>query len=441
MSDPESPSRNVLPGRTTPTWEVELLISGAVVIALIQLLTPLEETFAQLMPGIPARLEAAGVYAYLYSKVALYILIATFVLHIAARAAWVALVGVHSIYPKGPRWDRMQGGPIGRRIAEEMGGDVDAAIERADNRATLVFGYGILAAQFILVILVSTLVIIGVAQLVTLVLPTRDSLLIAFAVVLLPLVLAGMLDWMLGKRLRPGSFAYRVIEQTLRASQWLVLKQFTQPLLSLITTNIGGRIGAWVLVGVVYLALAVTALDTVIRLDHFDPFRGNAMPELRRDNAVLPSHYGNLRSDELRSSVSPYIPSEVVRGPYLKLVVPYVSDRHDQLLAERCVMPPERAKGEAERAARRAAEEAFMACFGALLDIRLDGKPIPGLQLEAFEDPRSGHRAGLAMIDLRSLPRGRHELTIARHPRVGRAFGGDEPEPDELIPYHIPFWR
>ena len=68
----------------------------------------------------------------------------------------------------------------------------------------------------------------------------------------------------------------------------------------------------------------------------------------------------------------------------------------------------------------------------------LDGKPLNGLRYEIANDPRTDRPALLAMIDVRELPRGRHELRVARPPRADRKPDKDHPDPGFDA---IPFWR
>jgi hypothetical protein len=60
------------------------------------------------------------------------------------------------------------------------------------------------------------------------------------------------------------------------------------------------------------------------------------------------------------------------------------------------------------------------------------------LRYEAGSDPGTGRPALLAMIDVRELARGRHELQVARPP----SSDGPSGKPDRERPYsRIPFWR
>lgn len=77
-------------------------------------------------------------------------------------------------------------------------------------------------------------------------------------------------------------------------------------------------------------------------------------------------------------------------------------------------------------------------CLDALHAVTLDGAPLSDLRYEIASDPRTDRPALLAMIDVRSLAKGRHELRVARPPRVGRAPDPDNPDPGF---HRIVFWR
>jgi hypothetical protein len=79
-----------------------------------------------------------------------------------------------------------------------------------------------------------------------------------------------------------------------------------------------------------------------------------------------------------------------------------------------------------------------MACFARLLALRLDGTPL-SQRLERHRDPYSGQDGALAMIDVRALAPGRHELEIQRLPRAGNSLRL-QPGP-ALPPDRIVFWR
>ena len=65
-------------------------------------------------------------------------------------------------------------------------------------------------------------------------------------------------------------------------------------------------------------------------------------------------------------------------------------------------------------------------------------KRLPGLRYEIASDPRTDRPALLAMIDVRNLAPGRHDLRIARPPRGDRRPDNDNPDPGFDA---IAFWR
>lgn len=435
-----------VPGRTTPTWEIELLISGALVFSLFSLREPLEWAMLRWMPVATDGWRMLLVYAYLYGKMVLYTLLLTFSVHLAARARWVALVGVHSVYPHGPRWENLSGGPAARRVArQQCGNSVDDAIERADNQASLVFAFGILAAQMLLGIALLSLLVAGISSALTLLGASQELIWMFAALLVVPLLGAAALDKWLLPRLPEQHWLARCCEIVYRGSNVLILGHLAQPLMSLLTTNLGGKRGPYLLLGAIYLMMGLVAVDSISRLDQhgrLNLFGGN-LPALQRDGDVMPAHYASLRRAEFRYSTAPFIQSEVIEGPYLKLVLPYVQDRHSPVLEGECALPAGAATAaadEEDHATRRAAEHQRIDCLGAQFQLQLDGKPLVGVDFERYRDPLSGNDAVLSMIDVRDLPPGRHVLTVRRLLSVDEAHDPDRDD-DVDVAHQLVFWR
>jgi hypothetical protein len=438
MNDSTPPAARLqIPGRTTPTWEIELLISGALVFSLFSLREPLEDYFASSWPVVTELLQPLVMYSYLYAKLVLFVLLITFVVHLAARARWVALVGVHSVYPQGPRWENLAGGPVAKRLSRESTDQIDEAIERADNHASLVFGYGILAAQLSLMIMIVSLVFFSFIALLRAVgVPEQHEPWIVAALVAL-LVLPLLIDKYLLPRLAPTHALTRTMTWLMRLSFGLTLSRLQQPLNSLITTNVGGKRGPWVLIAVIYAVLALATFDTFQRIDRGHSLRGDALAETERDFGLLPTHYATYRKDATRLSVTPFIESEVIRGPYLKLTLPYQARRHDVLIDKAC--PPSSIEGE-DAAQRRASAlrswQARTQCFGALFQVQLNGRALDKLAFHRLQGVDDAIDGVVAMIDVRELPAGMHRLQLV-HLDDERSGGGHE----EGQPHIIEFWK
>jgi hypothetical protein len=86
----------------------------------------------------------------------------------------------------------------------------------------------------------------------------------------------------------------------------------------------------------------------------------------------------------------------------------------------------------AGRAVRAAAT---LDCLQRLHPLMLDGKAIASLRYDIASDPRTDRPALVAMVDVRALAPGRHELQVAR------PTAPDDQRPEASAPYRIPFWR
>ena len=128
------PSLHV-PSDTTPTWELEMLVSGAVLVGLVQVAPLIDHAWLTLVPRLGTRtasMEAGLAYALL--KGALYALLATFVVHLLSRAYWVALVGLDSVFPRGIRWETVR---ESRGLTAEEIADRSTNVKRAQHAQTV----------------------------------------------------------------------------------------------------------------------------------------------------------------------------------------------------------------------------------------------------------------------------------------------------------------
>jgi hypothetical protein len=136
-----------VPRDTTPTFELEMLVSGAVLFGLVQLPDAIHAVTDQWLPhvGIPGLFGVVMVNVIVVA--AIYGLILCFVAHLLLRGYWVALVGVHSVFPHGARPDRMKEyGPVQAELMRESVRPLAWHIARVDNVASLVFASGFLLA-------------------------------------------------------------------------------------------------------------------------------------------------------------------------------------------------------------------------------------------------------------------------------------------------------
>ncbi|WP_287598528.1 hypothetical protein [Thermomonas sp.] len=432
MSEPLEETRH-LSRRTTPTWEVELLISGVAVFAMLQLPGWLDDRMFALEPRLDEDWRIVLALSYFYAKSAAVVLAATFAMHLMLRAQWIALVGVHSVYPQGIRLDRLRMGPIQRSIEAERQGTTEAAIERADNRSSVAFAIGVSVALIIASVCVALAAVLVLATLATqaLGLQTEPVWLFsgALAALLVPYVIAASLDQYLPGRIRPDTRSHRIITSVLRFYTRMGMSRTNNRIVSILGSNGGERRMMATVVGLMLASIiSVSATYLAMRSDSvIGSYSGFPDADAL---AVNPAHYDDQR-DPARDNVRPYLQSAVIIGPYLKLVVPYQPRRDEAAMRDRCGK-------ETRKLAGTELAMAQLACLQGLHPATLDGKPLTDLRYEIASDPRTDRPALLAMIDVRELPRGRHELRVARPPRADRKPDKDNPDPHFDA---IPFWR
>jgi hypothetical protein len=162
-----------------------------------------------------------------------------------------------------------------------------------------------------------------------------------------------------------------------------------------------------------------------------------AVASLRSD----PDHYAASRGDDEVHEVKPYIQAEIITEPYVRLFIPVVPSRLNELIGERCRDVP-RATGRGVRMAigQRGGDSvadvaALISCLSALQPVTLDGRALQDLPFRLTSDARSGVRGIAAHIPVEGLPAGEHVLRVEGLPRPQTS---NRPP---RAPHIIRFWR
>jgi hypothetical protein len=412
-----------IPEHTTPTWEVELLISGVAVFAMLQLPGLLDDAIFALRPRFSADWSTMLAVTYLYAKSAAVLLAATFVVHLVLRARWIALVGMHSIYPRGIDWDRLRIGPNARLVERERMGGVPEAIERADNRATTVFAIGVTLALLLVGVTLAVMACLGLALAAGFV-PRPNMILAAVACVVVPYALLQLVDRRFGARLARDGAASRALRFLLRAYGAIGIGSARNIVFALLASH-GGRARVGLATAAIMIAVSVGVSVGYFLMREPGPAGNYAAFPVAGDMfpyAVGAEHYADRRN-AAREGEAPYIQALAPRGPYLEVVVPFRPSLDEPAMRREC--PQALALADA---AHRV--EGELACLSRIHALRLDGHAVDA-GFGTSTDPATGRPALLAMLDIRALAPGRHELRIAR-----LDARDDEPKDDV-----IPFWR
>jgi hypothetical protein len=111
-------------------------------------------------------------------------------------------------------------------------------------------------------------------------------------------------------------------------------------------------------------------------------------------------------------------------------VVPYQPDRDGAAVQRQCAAALDMTEAKVRA-------EHTLDCLGELHAVTLDGQPLQALRYQTGSDARTRRPALVAMIDVRALAPGRHELRVMRAP----AATSRDKSRDAINEYVIPFWR
>lgn len=440
--EPTLPPRRSVAEIQARTWEVELLISGALIFALLQAPDIVDRWYLRLEPRLGGDADYLLFFAYYYVKLVVYTGAATFLLHLATRAYWVALLGLATAFPDGVRWEKLDSGPIGKALYRRRLGPIDEVIARADRIGSSIFTFGLLLCVLFVMSVVAVFAIRLVAQPLGALfgIPVKAVVISVGIVVLIPPIAAALIDKRWGARLDERRGVGRAVSAIVRFYYAAALMPLLGPLQLTLLTNVRKRVllpmFAFALFGVVALFVA----DLFVLRDRVDVGNAAYVPLNAGARGIDPRFYDDLRRDALLYSSLPSIPGDVIRSPYLRLFLPYDADRDDELVADRCPdLTPHRTG--ALRTGRRPDPPAdsvldrTVACVAAIWTVRLDGQPVD-VRYDFYVHPDTDTPGLVTYLPMAPLEPGRHVLDVEK------AMTEEEIEDERpRKTYFIPFYR
>lgn len=394
---------NRLPQRTTPTWEIELLISGALVFALLRMPEWLDLLLLRWLPFIDEHFRGGVFIVAVYLRTAMLVLAGAFVVHLMLRAYWVALVGVHSVYPAGPVWERIRQGPLSLKWLKQNWRPLPLRIDASDNAASLVFatGVGMGALMLALALTIGLLMLVSgmLSRWRVLDLQAQDWLLVLIVVLMGPTLLATVIDRVWGTRIDPQGRFGRLLDLMLALQRWLPGFQAATALLLTVVSNLVQR-GASLLVALgIVVAINLNAFNMPVLSKTLSP--AVLSPDGHSPWLSRPEHYRDQRRGMDRFSLVPSIDSREAGDEALQLFVPLRADRHRAAVRAAC---PELEWAQLpDRQAELARQQSLLHCLGQLLRPGLDGAPWSGEGPIFSSDPLSGQEVLLWRLPVKSL--------------------------------------
>ncbi len=434
---------HALPRRTTPTWDMELLVSAASVFALFQLAGQIDDWARWIRPRLGEDWAVFVSIMYVYGKGAVVTLAVTFALHLILRARWIALVGMHSVFPGGIRWERFKAGPIQMQVARQRTLPVEVAIERADNVSTIVFSIGVGLAVSIVPPAVMVSLMYAVASLIGYLLGDKATgipiiqitFVIMMGLIVLPFFFLATVDKYFGARLDANTGLGRWLARLTALYSAIGMGRGANPLITVLSSNIGERKATALITVMLTVILVLASLGSVLDSRGISLSEWRWMPAERTGDAydVRTVHYADQRRRANLVSNRPYVQSLVVRGPWLQLVIPYQAVRHNEAIARECgALAVGAMDAFADELVRR---RQLLDCVARLHPLLVDGVARQGVELSLHTDI-DGSRGFMAMIDVRELAPGRHVLEVGVP-----AIESDQSDDEVQQPHRIPFWR
>jgi hypothetical protein len=445
MTTPNAPLRRSTVGETpheppVRPWELELLISGAVIFALLQVPPRLDRWFDAVQPTMGKTLELVVFLVYYYGKLILYVLIGAFGLHLAARAYWVGLIGLESVFPDGVDWERAPVGPIVREVYQERIGPLQPMIDRTDRFCSVIFS----AAFSLVMVFFYSILVVGISGsigfLVSRIFFGGEHLAYGYFAVLITFSLLNAalrkLDQRMGERL--GERTRARLKRVARVSYYATGMPFFGTVWLILISNLPRRafyaafyVLLFGLAGI-FLVKDVMMRSGAVRTD------GYALLPEQGSRSLAADHYESLWSADGGPVSVPSIQSDVITGRYLKLFIPYQPERIDPVLRERCPRLTEEggalrmAAGRADTVSSARADS-VLACWARIQPVRLNGRPL-ALSLRFYRHPVSGLRGVIAYLPADALPegsrwttsRGRAATVAPPGPPAASRSGNDE---------------
>ncbi len=403
---------NLLSKRTTPTWEIELLISGALVFSLLKLPNVLDAAILQILPSLQSELVVGLNLVSVYLRAALVTLAVAFVIHLILRAYWVALVGVNSVYPEGPRWERAKSGVHTRMQQQRNWVPLEVRIESFDNAASLVFAAGVGMGVFMvsLSILAGSLLLLStlLGHYLVLSLSMQTWLIVLLSVALFPAFFAGGIDYFFGSRISPDGRLGRFIGVLLSMSEYFPgFRQFNA-----IAQTIGLNLPKRAPFSLLLFAL----MTSTFFISEMSNTRSIREPRMRimsmQQNLPLaskPEHYRDQRRGTQKFFAVPTIASRELGDSALELFVSLRADRHPAAFMKNC---PELAALAHAQEATLDHDRAWLHCAAQVFTPTLDGVTLDASDLLYTVDAQSGLEGLLLRVPNSAFTSGKHVIGV-----------------------------
>ncbi len=420
--------------------EVELLISGALLFGLLQVPGRLEGWWTGIIWSLDQQTFIILFLLYFYVRVMVFTLIVSFSLHLVTRAYWVGLVGLDSVFPGGVDWDQVRYGPVAKRVYQDRLRSLPYLARRADDVGSAIFSVAFWIITIFVFSVVFAIVFGGLSWAIsTWLLPdvAPPVILVGFAVVvgLMPLIAIGT-EQVMGDRLDPDGRVAKLISGLLAAFYRVSGGALYMPIQFILFSRIPKKV-VWPASIVIFVGLfSVLLVTETTRVGSVTYSASPLLPTRPGERSVSLEHFADTRSPD---AIVPYIQSDVIEGPYVRLTIPLVPMRYVDRLDVVCPdLEPLGWKGLGDATATTEppdpeTESEVLDCLGRIWTVSLDGRDLD-LEWDFLWAQARGVSAMVTYLPTDAIPAGAHVLRLERMPHPD-----DEAEDARIARYFIRF--
>ncbi|MEJ2516156.1 MAG: hypothetical protein P8102_13190 [Gammaproteobacteria bacterium] len=416
------------------TDELELIISSLTIFALLSLPGWLFDKVANVYTHLSTSLAIATNAGTALLAGTSYGLAACFVVHLMARAYWVGLIGLRTVFPGGINWSKTPGlGPLSRQYYKDTLPDLDTVIRNTDRVASSLFAVISMLTLGVLwlgVILIGTLMLSGVIG-------ARFGLTnagIGVGAVVLLVVFLGLplvvyvLDAQLASRV-PRLRESRLFDGLVRFLRRVIGLAYPQRLVVPVQLTLQSNTRPVIFLVALTLSIVVLVFVGNLRAAAWRDFTVSGaftyLDETQVGEGFRSTYYEDMPSPYDRLRGWPRVPGFTQTGSFARLFLPYQPLRDNMVLDQLC--------GGAEEAADRTA------CLRRLWAVSIDGRPVPMAGFEAAERGDIGMRGLIGLVPMAGLEPGLRRIEVVWNPQAaGQAAPPDDRYTQASRRYVIP---
>ena len=393
------------------TDELELIISSLTIFALFSMPGWLFDRIADVYTHLSTSLAVASIVAITLLAGVSYVLATCFVVHLMARAYWVGLIGLRTVFPAGINWSKTPGlGPLSRQYYQNTLPDLDTVIQKTDRLASSLFAVismltlGVLWFGVILIVILVVSAAIGARFGLTNAGIGIGSALILTVFLGVPLLLY-LLDAQLASRVPRlrDSRSYAGIVRFLRRVAGLAYPQRlvlpVQLTLQSNTRPIVFIIGLAVSI-VIIVAVGNTRAAAWQNFTLSGEFR--YLDSARVQRGFRSAYYEDMSSSMDRMLGWPRIDSFEQNGSFVRVFLPYQPLRDNLVLDQLC--------GSAEETPDP------VACLRQLWSVTIEGTPVPMTDFEPAQRADLAMRGLIGLVPLAGLEPGLRRIEVVWNP-------------------------